>query len=179
MEKINWVDNMEYKIEDVIGTFNGEILKNLGNNEYIIKIDSQEHQLRILDMNSRGIEFILDQKYHKVKYLESTTSQMSLVVDGVPMKINKNSKFAEIVYKNTGGADSGDAQTSLRSQIPGKVVTVNAEEGASVKKGDVVCVLESMKMQVSVKSHKDGVVKKIKIKSGMSVAKNDILAEIE
>lgn len=170
---------MEYKIEDVTGTFNGEILKNLGNNEYLIKIDSQEHQLRILGMNSRGIEFILDQKYHKVKYLENTTSQMSLVVDGVPMKLNTNSKFAEIVYKNTGGADSGDAQTSLRSQIPGKVVTVNAEEGSSVKKGDVVCVLESMKMQVSVKSHKDGVVKKIKIKTGMSVAKNDILAEIE
>ncbi len=170
---------MEYKIEDVTGTFNGKILKNLGNNEYIIKIDSQEHQLRILGMNSRGIEFVLDQKYHKVKYLENTTSQMSLVVNGIPMKLNTNSKFAEIVYKNTGGADRGDAQTSLRSQIPGKVVTVNAEEGASVKKGDVVCVLESMKMQVSVKSHKDGVVKKIKIKSGMSVAKNDILAEIE
>jgi len=170
---------MEYKIEDVTGTFNGQILKNLGNNEYVIKIDSQEHQLRILGMNSRGIEFILDQKYHKVKYLENTTSQMSLVVDGIPMKLNTNSKFAEIVYKNTGGADSGDSQTSLHSQIPGKVVSISVEEGSNVKKGDVVCVLESMKMQVSVKSHKDGVVKKIKIKGGMSVAKNDVLAEIE
>jgi len=170
---------MEYKIEDVTGTFQGEILKNLGNNEYVIKIDSQEHQLRILSMNSRGIEFILDQKYHKAKYLENTTAQMNLVVDGVSMKLNMNSKFAEIVYKNTGGADSGDAQTSLRSQIPGKVVSINTEEGANVKKGDVVCVLESMKMQVSVKSHKDGIIKKIKVKGGMSVAKNDILAEIE
>jgi biotin carboxyl carrier protein len=53
------------------------------------------------------------------------------------------------------------------------------EDGSNVKKGDVVCVLESMKMQVSVKSHKDGVVKKLKVKGGMSVAKNDILAEIE
>ncbi|MBM2851773.1 MAG: biotin/lipoyl attachment protein [Candidatus Nitrosotenuis sp.] len=170
---------MEYNIEDVTGTFHGEILKNLGNNEYVIKIDSQEHQLKILSMNSRGIEFILDQKYHKVKYLENTTSQMNLVTDGIPMKLNMNSKFAEIVYKNTGGADTGDAQTSLRSQIPGKVVSVNVEDGANVKKGDVVCVLESMKMQISVKSHKDGVIKKIKIKGGMSVAKNDILAEIE
>lgn len=170
---------MEYKIEDVTGTFHGQILKNLGNNEYVIKIDSQEHQLKILGMDSRGIEFILDQKYRKVKYLENTTSQMSLVVNGTHMKLNLNPKLAEIVYKNTGGADSGDTQTSLRSQIPGKVVSVNTEEGASVKKGDVVCVLESMKMQVSVKSHKDGVIKKIKIKGGMSVAKNDILAEIE
>ncbi len=170
---------MEYKIEDLEGTFNAQILKNLGNNEYVIKIGSQEHQLKILHMDSRGIEFILDQKYHKAKYLESTTAQMNLVVDGVPMKLNPNSKFDEIVYKNTGGGGSVDAQINLHSQIPGKVVSINVSEGDSVKKGDVVCVLESMKMQVSIKSHKDGVIKKLKIKSGASVAKNDVLAEIE
>ncbi|MGI0003821.1 MAG: acetyl-CoA carboxylase biotin carboxyl carrier protein subunit [Candidatus Nitrosotenuis sp.] len=170
---------MEYKIEDVEGTFNAQILKNLGNNEYVIKIDSQEHQLKILHMDSRGIEFILDQKYHKAKYLENTTSQMSLVVDGIPMKLNSNSKFDEIVYKNTGSGGSADTKISLHSQIPGKVVSINVSEEDSVKKGDVVCVLESMKMQISIKSHKDGVVKKIKIKVGSSVAKNDVLAEIE
>lgn len=170
---------MEYKIEEIEGTFNAQILKNLGSNEYVIKLDSREHQLRIIHMDSRGIEFILDQKYHKVKYLENTTAQMNLVVDGTPMKLNVNAKFDEIVYKNTGGGSSADTQTNLHSQIPGKVVSVNVSEGDSVKKGDVVCVLESMKMQVSIKSHKDGVIRKIKIKGGGSVAKNDVLAEIE
>ena len=170
---------MEYKIEDVEGTFNAHIIKSLGNNEYVIKVDSQEHQLKILHMDSRGIEFILDQKYHKAKYLENTTAQLNLVVDGVPMKLNMNSKFDEIVYKNTGGGGSTDAQVGLHSQIPGNVVSINVSEGDNVRKGDVVCVLESMKMQVSIKSHKDGVVRKIKIKTGGSVAKNDVLAEIE
>lgn len=170
---------MEYKIEDVEGTFDAQILKNLGNNEYVIKIGSKEHQLKIIHMDPRGIEFILDQKYHKAKYLESTTSKMNLVIDGTPMILNPNSKFDEIVYKNSGGGGTADMQISLHSQIPGKVVSVNVGEGDGVKKGDVVCVLESMKMQVSIKSHKDGTVKKIKIKSGMSVAKNDVLAEIE
>jgi biotin carboxyl carrier protein len=101
------------------------------------------------------------------------------VVDGTPIKLKANPKLDEIVYKNTGGGGSADAQTNLHSQIPGKVVSINVNEGDSVKKGDVVCVLESMKMQVSIKSHKDGVVKKIKIKGGGSVAKNDVLAEIE
>ena len=53
------------------------------------------------------------------------------------------------------------------------------EEGASVKKGDPIVVLESMKMQVAVKSHKDGTVKSIKVKEGGSVAKGDVIAEIE
>lgn len=170
---------MEYKIEEIADTFDGQIIKNHGNNEYTIKIGNQERNLRILSMDSKGIEFILDQTYHKAKYLEATTSQMNIVVDGTPIKVSMNSKFDEVVYKNSGGAGEADAQTSLKSQIPGKVVSIGVNEGDSIKKGDVVCVLESMKMQVSVKAHRDGEVKKIKVKPGGSVAKNDVLAEIE
>ena len=104
---------------------------------------------------------------------------MRTIVDGVPITINMHSHLDEIVYKNSGGADTGGVQLNLRSQIPGKVISIDAQEGSEIKKGDVFCVLESMKMQVSVKSHKDGIVKSIKIKEGNSVNKNDILAEIE
>ena len=51
--------------------------------------------------------------------------------------------------------------------------------GDEVKKGDVVVVLESMKMQVAVKAHKDGNIKEIKVKQGVSVARNDVMAVIE
>ena len=170
---------MEYKIQDIEGAFNGEIIENLGNNDYVIKINDREQNLRILSMDSRGIEFVLDQKFHKVKYLDSTTAKMNLVVDGVPLTLNMHSHFDEIVYKNSGGGGEGDSELSLKSQIPGKVVSIATEEGSSVKKGDTVCVLESMKMQVSVKAHKDGTVKSIKIKEGGTVAKNDVIAEIE
>ena len=170
---------MEFKIEDIEGTFNGEIVENLGNAEYVIKINDREHNLKILNMDVRGIEFILDQKYHTIKYLDSSTAKMNLVVDGLPMTLNMHANLNEIVYKNTGGGDEGDSPISLKSQIPGKVVSIAVNEGDSVKKGDVVCVLESMKMQVGIKSHKDGTVKSIKIKAGGAVAKNDVIAEIE
>lgn len=170
---------MEYQIEDIEGTFNGEIMENSGNSEYIIKINDREQNLKILNMDTREIEFILDQKYHKVKYLESTTSKMNLVVDGIPMTLNLHTNLDEIVYKHSGGAEISDSQLTLRSQIPGKVISIAVEEGANIKKGDNVCVLESMKMQVGIKSHKDGTVKSIKVKQGGTVAKNDVIAEIE
>ena len=122
---------------------------------------------------------MLDNHYHNVNYLENQTGEMKIVLDGVSLTINKNSKLDEIVYKSSGGADVGSVQINLRSQIPGRVVSIEVKNGDKVKKGDVVCVLESMKMQVSVKSHKDGEVKNLKIKEGVSVNKNDILAEIE
>jgi len=170
---------MEFKLEDIEETFNGEIINKISKNEYLIKIQDKEHHIQILDINSRGMEFVLDNHYHNVNYLENQTGEMKIILDGVSLTINKNSKFDKIVYKNTGGADVGSAQKHLKSQIPGKVVSIEVAIGDKVKKGDVVCVLESMKMQVSVKSHKDGEVKTLKIKEGNSVNKNDVLAEIE
>ena len=170
---------MEFKLEDIEETFNGEIVNKISNNEYLIKIQDKEYHIQILDINSRGMEFVLDNHYHSVNYLENQTGEMKIVLDGVSLTINKNSKLDEIVYKSSGGADVGSVQINLRSQIPGRVVSIEVKNGDKVKKGDVVCVLESMKMQVSVKSHKDGEVKNLKIKEGVSVNKNDILAEIE
>jgi len=170
---------MEFKLEDIEETFNGEIINEISNNEYLIKIQDKEHHLQILNINSSGMEFVLDNHFHSVNYVEKQTAEMKIVVDGVPLTINMHTKLDEIVYKNTGGADAGSAQINLRSQIPGKVVSIEVTIGNKVKKGDVICVLESMKMQVSVKSHKDGEVKNLKIKEGNSVNKNDILAEIE
>ena len=170
---------MNYKIQDIEKSFDGKIVENLGNNDFVIKINDNEHNLKIISMNSSGIEFILDNKYHKAKYLEQSTNEMNVVIDNVPITLNLHTHLDEVVYKNSGGSNAGDVQLGLKSQIPGKVVSISVAEGDSVKKGDVVCTLESMKMQVAIKSHKDGVVKAIKVKETATVAKGDVVAEIE
>jgi len=170
---------MDYKIQDVEKEFVGEISQNLGKNEYLIKINDNDHQIKILNMDSRGLEFLLDQKYHRVKYLENSTNEIKLVIDNTPVTINLHSNFDKIVFKNSGGGGPANAQLALKSQIPGKVVSIAKQEGDSVNQGDVVCTLESMKMQVSVKAHKAGTIKSIKVKQGGSVAKGDMIAEIE
>ncbi|GKS67112.1 hypothetical protein YTPLAS73_06590 [Nitrosarchaeum sp.] len=170
---------MDYKIKDIEKTFDGEIVENLDNNEYVIKINDDKHQIKILTMDSKGIEFVLDQKYHRAKYLQNSTNEMTLIIDNLPVTINMHTDLDKIVYKHSGGSNSSDAQLTLKSQIPGKVVSIAVQEGDSVKQGDVICTLESMKMQVAIKSHKNGSIKSIKVKIGGTVAKNDIVAEIE
>ena len=168
-----------FKIQEIEKSFDGKILENLGDNDYIIKINDNEHKLKIISMNSSGIEFILNQQYHKAKYLEQSTNEMNIVIDNVPMTINLHTHYDKVVYKNSGGGAAGGVQKALKSQIPGKVVSISVAHGDSVKKGDVVCTLESMKMQVAVKAHKDGVIRNIKAKETASVAKGDIIADIE
>lgn len=170
---------MDYKIKDIEKTFDGGIIENLGNNEYVIKINDNKHQIKILKMDSKGIEFLLDQKYHRAKYLENSTNEMNIIIDNVPITINMHTNLDKIVYKHSGGSGASDSQLTLKSQIPGKVVSIAVQEGDSVKQGDVICTLESMKMQVAIKSHKNGSIKSIKVKIGGTVAKSDIVAEIE
>ncbi|HEX5457416.1 MAG TPA: acetyl-CoA carboxylase biotin carboxyl carrier protein subunit [Candidatus Nitrosotalea sp.] len=170
---------MKFKLENTDENLDGEIVKSLGNNEYTLKIKGKEHDLKIMTMTHDKVEFMLDSIYHVTKYLENTTNRITLVVDGVKLTFNKRPEMDKIVYKNSGADSGSDSQVNLKSQIPGRVVSINVTAGNNVKKGDVICVLESMKMQISIKSHKDGVVKSLKMKQGASVAKNDVLVEIE
>jgi biotin carboxyl carrier protein len=170
---------MKFKLENTDESLDGEIVKSLGNNEYTLKIKGKERDLKIITMTHDKVEFMLDSIYHITKYLENTTNRITLVVDGVKLTFNKRPEMDNIVYKNSGADSGSDSQINLKSQIPGRVVSINVTAGNNVKKGDVICVLESMKMQISIKSHKDGVVKSLKMKQGASVAKNDVLAEIE
>ena len=57
---------MEFKLEDIEETFNGEIINKISNNEYLIKIQDKEHHLQILNINSSGMEFVLDNHFHSV-----------------------------------------------------------------------------------------------------------------
>ena len=62
---------MEFKLEDIEGTFNGEIINKISNNEYLIKIQDKEYHLQILNIDSRGMEFVLDNHFHSVLYRKS------------------------------------------------------------------------------------------------------------
>ena len=154
----------------------------LGGGEYTVRINGADRKLRVLRVTSTGIEFMLDDVCHKARYVSRATREISMIVDGVEMSLGMHADFDDIVYKNSGGAGAdgagGGAQSSLKSQIPGKVVSVAVSEGDTVAKGDVVCTLESMKMQVAVKAHKDGTVGSIKVRESATVAKGDTIAEI-
>ncbi len=170
---------MKYKVQDSDEVIDGEILEKISQDEYKIKIKENEYVVKILHTDPNVMEFVLNNEFHSVRYVDNQTSEMNFVLDGSSISVNMNSHLDDVVYKNSGGAESGGGQSTLRSQIPGKVVSIDVEDGAEVKKGDTVCTLESMKMQVAVKAQKDGVVKGIKIKEGNSVNKNDVIADIE
>jgi propionyl-CoA carboxylase alpha chain len=71
------------------------------------------------------------------------------------------------------------ASGSLLAPMPGTVVAVKVEAGAEVAAGDVVLVLEAMKMQHTVTAPHDGTVTEINVEPGSQVASGEVLAVVE
>ncbi len=72
-----------------------------------------------------------------------------------------------------------EGKAEIKTAMPGKVVRVLLGEGAEVRIGDGIIVVEAMKMQNEMKSPKDGVIKEIRFNEGATVNAGDILAIIE
>ena len=70
------------------------------------------------------------------------------------------------------------ASGSLLAPMPGTVVSVAVEKGAQVAAGDVVLVLEAMKMQHTVTAPTAGTVTEIDVQPGAQVAAGEVLAVV-
>ncbi len=67
----------------------------------------------------------------------------------------------------------------LKSELPGSIVNVMVKEGQQVKRGDVLLVIESMKMENNIMADADGTVKSVFVQAGQSVMQGDRLVEME
>lgn len=66
----------------------------------------------------------------------------------------------------------------VNSPMPGKILGVKANAGQNVKKGDVILILEAMKMENEVVAPEDGTVASINVAVGDSVEAGDVLATL-
>lgn len=62
--------------------------------------------------------------------------------------------------------------------MPGKIFKINVQKGDVVKRGDVICILEAMKMENEIMASQDGKIGDISVSVGQTVSTGDVLAVI-
>jgi acetyl-CoA/propionyl-CoA carboxylase biotin carboxyl carrier protein len=77
------------------------------------------------------------------------------------------------------GGGGGSNKAELESPLQGSIFKVNVEKGAEVAEGDLICVIEAMKMENEITAHRAGKVTALPISVGDAVASGDHLVTIE
>ncbi len=93
--------------------------------------------------------------------------------EGVAQVATNESTAVNIPAANTKGATG---EESVLAPMPGTILKTKVKEGQAVKKGDVLFILEAMKMENEIMAGRDAVVSKIMVSNGTSIKTGDCLA---
>lgn len=163
--------------------------------KYITNIEDRQFTVEIIDDK----HVVVDGKVYQIDF-ESVSGQpvYSLIVDGrsheayiypgddswqvllrgrlYPVTVIDEREMRLRAAAGGGVAETGEFH--LRSPMPGLVVAIPVAEGQEVKKGQVILILESMKMQNELKSPRDGTIGRIRVKTGESVEQKQTLLSV-
>jgi len=125
----------------------------------------------------RTFQVKLNGKEYSAEIEETTQSPAVLAAASMPMpKVNYQvPERAAAPVQQAAPAGAGGGATVVASPLPASVFKMKVAKGGLVKKGDVVVILEAMKMENEVFAPSDGTVMEIKVKEGDSVNTGDAL----
>jgi acetyl-CoA/propionyl-CoA carboxylase biotin carboxyl carrier protein len=157
-----------------------------------------EHDTKYLDeeLDDSAVEeaydrWGTDEKPAPAGIKETLEREFVVEVDGKRFEVNLEDYTPEMLVAEgtaSGGGGSGGgggAQTidveghAVTAEMQGNVLSVEVEEGDEVGEGDVVCVIEAMKMENDITTPVGGTVTHVEIEEGDSVDQGDLLVAVE
>ena len=131
-----------------------------------VTLDGQKFEAKVSD----GGVVTIGGKQFKVEL-----GERELSVNGAPAPY----RLLDVKTGAAGGEGGGARGARVKPPMPGKIVTVAVNEGDEVKAGQVLVILEAMKMQNEIAAPSAGTVKKVHVKPGQNVEGKDVLIELE
>lgn len=135
---------------------------------YKMKINGHAYEVAVKDMNGNRVEVEVNGQVYDVELADTPKPKAPVinrpaVTSGTPAAAPTN------VTTPAPRPAAGGAAGAVRSPLPGVVLSINTSVGASVKRGDVLLVLEAMKMENNIMADKDGTISSILVNKGDSV----------
>lgn len=163
--KIETNYEVNFEIEVVEERKDELVLKDLGDGRiYRVRLISESDSKALLDIN--GLTHVVQALPH-----------YGILVDLTPLMVKKvrpsAAKEEKKVTKPVG------EEGVIAAPISGKIVEVKTSPGAEVREGDVIALMESMKMIVEVKSPFSGIVEEIYVSKGAGVNKGDKIMKLK
>lgn len=155
--------------------------------EYTIEIVDNHHIRigdRLIPVNFEAVSgqpvfsLISDGKSYESFIYEGDEDHWQVLLRGRLFQAKVEDEREKRLRVAAGGGVSEGGEFLLKAPMPGLVVAVPIEEGQEVEKGQVLMILESMKMQNELKAPRAGRVERIRVKAGESVEQKQTLLSI-
>jgi biotin carboxyl carrier protein len=161
---------------------------------YVTTIDNHEFEIEVVDdrhirIGKRVLEvdfvsvsgqpvfsLILDGESHEA-FVYQGEEDWEVLIRGRQYQVKVEDE-REKRLKNAGEGSITGGEFHLKAPMPGLVVAVLVKEGQEVNKGQVMLILESMKMQNELKAPRDGVMGRVRVKAGESVEQRQTLLSV-
>lgn len=160
------VNGQEFIFDHISGTalldgkaVNADVVK-LSPNKFHVIIDRQSLNIELLNKSENGKE-------------------MQISVNGIKQTVAIKDKYDALLSQLGMDKLMSTKNNNLKAPMPGLVLRINVAVGETVKKGDVLLVLEAMKMENAIKADGEGKVKRIAVNTQQAVEKNTLLIEME
>src|SRR5215467_487316 len=154
--------------------------------KYIATVDDKQYLIEIIDEKHVSVDgkiytvdfenvsgqpvfsLIVDGKSHEA-YVQQGDENWQVLLRGQLYPVTVEDEREKRLRAAAGGGVAETGEFHLKAPMPGLVVAIPVSEGQNVKKGQVLLILESMKMQNELKSPRDGTVGRIRVKAGETV----------
>ena len=141
-------------------------------------IDGASYSVNVKSIEGSQADIEVNGKLYAVKLEQEVNTLKTPIL--VRKEVKTNPGDNKITTKAAPVPESGKpSANTIKSPLPGSIIRVATKVGDVVKEGDLVLVMESMKMENNILSEKNGVVKSIKVEAGQAVMQDDVLVELE
>lgn len=141
-------------------------------NTYKFKVNGKNYEAKIINDEGSTLEVELNGKTYNVE-MDETDKATPVAIR--PAVSAPRPAAATNTSANAAPAPAGNKTKTIKSPLPGVVLNVKVNPGEQVKKGQIVMVLEAMKMENEIEATADGTVSVINKQKGDSVMEGDTL----
>jgi geranyl-CoA carboxylase alpha subunit len=159
---------------------------------YRLGNDEQDWTLSVLAHRSGNIVVQSGERTLTVSIIEHTAQSVTLEIDGLRQRHAYHLRDGQLwLFTHPGslrlddrthaqiGSQTSVASGTLKAPMDGAIVEVLVSEGSTVSKGQLLVVLEAMKMEHPLKAGIDGVLKRVQVKVGDQVKNRQVLLQVE
>jgi biotin carboxyl carrier protein len=148
------------------------------NDDRHVTVDGKMYEVDLMAVAAPSLYSLLLDNRSFEAFVENDGEAWRVLVRGDLYEARVVDERAVRLANSAGGTPAASGDFHLKAPMPGLVVTVPVVEGQAVKKGDILVILESMKMQNELKSPLDGSVLRVRVKGGDSVEQNQVLMTV-